>query len=164
MLIEEINKYYTKHKNEFEIFVPNPKYDIKLYRTNDKDLLDLQNETGKILTAEYEIIGYYNLINSFWTWAFANPFIEQKLTKSVSKIKTLHKEIATSNKMGDMDRELYLYFIDNPLFYIGKDNLDNLIKMVFFYTTGKWIITRKNNNKIPTQLEFILIKNIIQLK
>lgn len=170
MLRDKFNKYYADSKKEFEKLISTSKYNIKLYRNNNVDLIDLFIGEKKILTADYEIIGYYNLINSMWRWGWSNPFVEKNLVTSETIIKNINDTIYKSSELTDKEREIYLYFLNNPSFYIEKDNLDELLKMTFFYTKGKWFITRKNKNKriensssLPTELEFILIKNITQL-
>lgn len=166
MLTDKINDYFTQKKQEFSKFVGDIKdYQVKPYRTpDDNNILDIMKDNVQILRTDYEVIGYYNTVGSIWTWGWANPYVEKDLTKKVSEIRKLKDIILNCKNLNNDDKELYLYFITNNVFYILADNIDNFFKFVLYYTDGKWIVSRKHNTLAPNMLEFMLIKNVLQIK
>lgn len=80
---------YDKNMKEQYKFLQNAEY-FKFYNTdesmkNDKIVFyDENNE--KILEAEYELIGTYNVFHTLWTWAWGNPAYDKKWTRIITKI------------------------------------------------------------------------------
>lgn len=166
MLSNKISDYFAKNKEQFEKLTKNNNdFNTKIYRDNESNnVIDILHNDELLIRAKYEVVGYYNVVSSTWTWAWANPFIEKDLVTASQKLQKIRETIITTDKLPADDRELYLYFISNPVFYISADNITMLMQMILYFTDGTWIVPRKNNNNIPTQLEFILIKNILQIK
>lgn len=166
MLTDNINKYYSKNKEEFDKLVGKANYKTKIYRDDDdNNTIDVLDNDKTLLRATYEVIGYYNTVTSIWVWGWANPFVEKDMTNKVREMKELEQMFITTDKLDDKTKQLYLYFIKNPSFYIASENLDNLLSMILYYTNGKWTIPRNYGPaNSPNYLEFILIKNILQIK
>lgn len=167
MLVTKIDAYYKKSKAEFDKYGITDNYNIEVFKTpENNNIADVMRDEKQLLRIDYEVAGYYNLINSTWTWGHANPFIEKDITKSVDGLKKLKKVLLETNTktLDTAHKELYIYFITNPVFFISRENIDKLIKFVIYYTDSKWMLMRKNNTKNPTHLEFILVKNILQIK
>lgn len=120
----------------------------------EQDIIKVYNDNILIITANYELCGHYNIINSTYIWSWGNPYVEKDLIQSIIKLKDL-KNILYKNDTGESDK--ILYYIDNPVFFIK--NIDYLIKLILYHTDGLWIIKDVKNNDI---IELILIKNILQ--
>lgn len=98
-----------------------------------------------IIKSHYQIIGYYNIISSIWTWGYAIYYIEKNLTQ-------LSKTITPQT-------EEEQFFCDNPVFFIPYNKLDILINFILTVLKGERLYPRKVNQNI---IEFILLTNIIQ--
>ena len=164
MLRDNINKYYSTNKENFNKLIGQiSNYSTKVYRDEEhNNIVDVISDNKPIIRATYEVIGYYNITTSIFVWAWANPFIEKDLIKKSSELRDLRNTFITTDKLDDETKQLYIYFVSNPSFYISGNNLSKLMPMILYYTEGNWILPRNNN--VPAQLEFILIKNILQIK
>lgn len=153
----EIEKYFKSSKSKFKDYIKDNK-EIKYEYT--KNILNISNNKFNLKT-EYNIIGYYNPIDSIFIWGWANPFVEKDVTVN---IKDSIKESISKKKIDKDYTELFLYFVNNATFYIKEENLDMLLKLVLYVDKGQWLVGVKNEDKSPLLIEFVLIKNIIQVK
>lgn len=161
--MDNINSYYSKNKEMFNKILGSVNYKTKIYRDDENNnIIEILDNDKSLLKAIYEVAGYYNLSSSIWVWGWANPFIERDLTNKVNEIRDKEKVFITTDKLDDKTKQLYLYFIRNASFYITHNNLTDLLSMTLYYTNDKWILPRNIQNT-PNQLEFILIKNILQI-
>jgi hypothetical protein len=80
---------YDKNMKEQNKLLSNAGY-FTFNNTNDStenDKISFYDENNKkILDADYEVIGTYNIFYALWTWAWANPSFDKKWTRIITKI------------------------------------------------------------------------------
>lgn len=156
MLINIIEKYYEAKKNIFLKYFVQNQYSLKFFYNNNRHIIYINSKNINI-KAEYEILGIYDTNNKYWTWSNSLPFIEKNLVKTSKHVRNY------KNKIFDFlvknNKNIYHYLNDSSF---QLDNIDLLTKVMLYYSNGNWIIVYNNvsNNNI---LEFILIKNILNI-
>lgn len=160
MLFELFDNYYNLKNEKFKIFFDSELSSAIFSRLNEKYVVDLHTKKYRIL-AEYEILGTYNTNISSWIWSYSNPLVEKNLTLVAQKIKDLRDQVSNF-KGNSKDIEQIYYYLNNPIFYISIENINLLSKFLLYYSECNWIVHMNNNNN-PFIIEFILIKNILNI-
>lgn len=119
-------------------------------------IVDLYNDKKFFMRAEYEILGCYNNTTSIWIWGYALDYIDRDLTLESRKIKKHVKKKIPVNKTD----ETHMYYGLNPVFYLSKENVDNLIGMCRNIIDYVHIIPHHNTNITL----YVVIKKILQEK
>jgi hypothetical protein len=169
MSTKSINDYFEKKTQDLTKIVHNMD-DLKNYKVsvfhhdkNSQNIISLKHD-NKEIQANYEIVGYYNIISSVWIWANANPFIEKDLYPNLNKILDQKESLIKSKSLESKDRELYYYFVSHNSFFIAKENIDILLKFILYHTQGLWIVSRLGDPNNKHQYEFVILKEILQIK
>jgi hypothetical protein len=165
--IKLIETYYKKQYDYFNKILKYSDYEFIFSYINDKHIVDIyinkNNNKKKILKAEYEVLGCYNIISSIWTWSWALSMIEKNLSSNSKKILDYGIKLK-NNKKTNSEIQKNIYYLTNPSFYISDKNLLELYKLSIYITKNLWFITRKINNIEKGIIEILLIKKILQEK
>jgi hypothetical protein len=119
---------------------------------------------NKTCTAKYELLGTFDLTTSTWYWSHLfNPHNPQ--TTLISKNINENMKIFIENKkikLTQYDLELVTFFCRNSI-YIERENLEILIKLCLFLSDVQWIMPYRKIDNTPSKIDFIIIKQIIQI-
>ena len=145
-------------------------------------IIELINTKGKtVLKAQYDLIGFYNLSNSVWYWAWNIDLADKKLTKASIKMKEFPDYIKKNYKdFTPIEAEDYYFRTEMGNFYTNLENIHNLIKLTMYYMNSIWYIAvcsgkdgkshtcdpnfNPELNKSPIiRFEYYMIKKILQM-
>ena len=79
---------YSQKKNKLYNINPDKNYKYKFSRSNSgKHIVELSDEEKVVLKGEFQLVGMYNMINSFWYWGWSIDHVNRKLVELVEKVK-----------------------------------------------------------------------------
>jgi hypothetical protein len=139
------------------------KYDKKFYKLDEKNLIEI-SKNKNLIRSEYQIIGFYNITNSIWTWVWNNPFIEKNLGINKDVLQNYVKKLINSKTIDQKELEELVYYTSNEAFYISFENIGRLLQFIMYNLQSAMVVTKKNDDINPSVIEFISIKDILLIK
>jgi hypothetical protein len=182
---KKINHYYEhKEKKISKILDLNDNFQCLTYTDNNGNhILELIKNDKLILKAEYQLIGFYNIINSLWYWGWGIDMVDRSLVKDVEKIKTFPNYIKNNMNIFDHKEVEKLHFrTENSSFFMDIKKVIELIKLAIYYLNVEWyatvcygrdgtkstckILSETENKKSKDNIlrfEYLLIKKILTI-
>lgn len=147
-ILDKINDYNNKKNIEI-----NKKLNIKKnYNINfddtDTDLLILNDNNKKVLSARYNFFGIYQPETQLWIWASSIPGIGKKQIKIINDIKS------TSYLFENSDNEdiLFIYqLLTNDVLQLSDNKYFDLINKTLNYLSNGIVILNPVNKSNNTQ-------------
>jgi hypothetical protein len=124
---KQVQKYYEKKSDNFSKKVDLTKfYDSETYvDKNNKHILELKNGNKTIMKAEYELLGFYNIINSSWYWGYASELVDRSIIKDSKKIRDFPKYVKDNYEDFDKREAEDLYFkTSSPSFFMNVKSIE----------------------------------------
>jgi hypothetical protein len=175
---KSITKYFNKQKEIYEPKIKsNLQYDVTTYLENEAHVVKLSHNNNIVIKFEYELLGYYNAINSMWNWGWATELIDRSITLTSQKMQSLPEYIKNNIQDFDNKEAEDLHFkTSNPSFFIDFNNIDKLVKASINHLNSEWFIKVcsdkngnmrtcdfiKNEEQDDMRIEYLLIKKILQ--
>jgi len=178
-----MEQYYKQQKEKHSDKIDLSKsYESNLYvDDNGRHIVELIYNNKVKFKAEYELIGFYNIINSMWYWAWSIDLIDRKLAESSKKMRDFPNFIKNNmDKFNQKESEDLHFKTDMPNFFIDIDSINKLIKLTLYYLKQDWYVilchgrngnintcmnnttdTLKKEKETKLRLEYLLIKKIL---
>lgn len=175
-LFDQVNDTYEKKKKNIKSIITdinNMKFEFSKDNDNDTKFVNIIDKS-KSIRATYRTIGIHNIVNSVWYWGWNIDFIDKNTIikkKDFDNIISLLKQKYKQVDIIDAD-ELYFY-LTNGNFYMTKERLPNLMKVMLHTQNGEWIITVRHldksirdedGNRPLMYIEYIILDEFIKYK
>jgi hypothetical protein len=168
----DLSKYETEINNKYDelistfdkIIIKHPKYTIKINDDSDgNNTLDVLNETKKIMSVKYELLGSYDEQLNLFYWACNHDLTNKrlvKLSKAIKKNKKIIKKKIVNYYHSDIEYlEKIYYYLSNSMFIITEKNIKKFLRWCLCVSEGKGILTEVTkylgNNK-PIVMYYIV--------
>jgi hypothetical protein len=179
---DRVNKYYENKKKDYAKLIDMGKsYDSKTYKKNDKHIIELKHGGKLIFKAEYQLLGFYNIINSSWYWGYASELSDRSLIQTSISMKSFGEYIKKNLDDFEPVQADDLYFkTSTNSFFSNLDNISQLVKTSMYNLKKDWFITlchgrngkvnscdpnlNKNKSKSNNmRFEYLLINKVLSI-
>lgn len=153
-----------KIMNEFLDKDSGGKYILKFLNKNDKCYLELYLNGIKKFRAEYEYIGFFNIILSTWYWSWGIALINSNCYNKIKNLAKMPREIIENyNKFDEKEAEFLNYIFKNNNFYISYKKIELILNIVLYFCSGLFILPYRMKNSEIDKINYFLIKKIIKI-
>lgn len=147
------NKKNTKKDKTFITLISGYKHE------NKKNKKETKNYKFKM---EGTFVGYFNIENKTWYWAWAIDGINKKVQSYIKK--NCDKIVANINenysKLSNVeDHDLLKFYFSNPIFKTQVESLENIVPMITGISDAEWFISFQDDSLVSVYL----ITNIKQV-
>lgn len=154
---KKINDNFTKKFNYISKYF-NPKKTYTIEFLDEKHLLIL-HKNKKIIKASYNFYGIIKNNNMIWNTSI--PLVNEDFKKKTRKIKE-NKDIFYKDYVKTQNQSSYFYYsiLDNDVTFINDNMIDNINKMILYFTDDLFIFNPVNSKN---SIQLITIDKILEL-
>jgi hypothetical protein len=159
-IIHQKNLELTEQLREIE--EQNIKFDVTTsINESNENIIELKYKNKRILYGHYDILGIYDVKNFLFEWAWNFQINKNTPTKKIYKFSETLLNNLSNNKYEDIDYlERIIYYVKNPIFFIDKKNINDLIKVSNYALNGNGILSTYDDENEKKRI-FYIITDII---
>lgn len=163
---KKIDDYYKKQGKFIDGVMRGRKLDkVEYFEISDekKHAVKVLDADGNVIyLATYVYMGIYDKSIKLWKWAWTLPSFDPSLILNMEKIQSFADELSKDYDIKhSADYDKYHYLSKKGYYFIGKNELMNVVSMGLYREKGLWYIPIQDKIGDHEVIRIIIIKELI---